>query len=102
MSCEIYNTLTDFRFIDVTNEPGCRFEKKCPKTCEACKFGDLLIAVDLDSKDKAITDEDRAQSRELAKLEAEAASKRTRHGVTSEEILERNKTLSCICISRAN
>lgn len=75
MSCEIYDRLVATGLIEDLDHTSCEYEKGCPQTPEECVWGKILKAADDLSDDAAITEEDIAQSRELAILEAKASAK---------------------------
>lgn len=99
--CEIYENLIAAGFISRKNTVKCPFKKGCPQTEDACRLGDALVAIDQDSKDAAITPEDLAQSKALAKLEAQANARKTRPA-SMEDIQFENKQHTLTSISRVN
>lgn len=74
MACELFDQLVAANFIEV-RKGNCVFEKSCPKSLYDCKIGDVLVAVDLESKEAAVTENDIEQSIILSGLEAQAAAK---------------------------
>ncbi len=96
MSCELFNQLVAANFIKVRGGK-CIFEKSCPKTLYDCKIGDVLVEVDLDSKEAAVTEKDIEQSKILSGLEAEAVAKK-RAGAGSDVSISN----SINCVRRVN